>query len=79
MHACGVPDIIAKMYGDDDDEAIVKQPVYLGGPFISDDVLFRRLDDRLACIKFALLGGVGVPVVPCGHGHKHIECMHINT
>jgi len=27
------------MYGDDDDnEAIVNQPVYLGGPFVSDDV-----------------------------------------
>lgn len=47
MHACGAADIIAAMYGSDDDEAIVNQPVYLGGPFVSDDVLFRRLDDRL--------------------------------
>ena len=47
MHACGAADIIAEMYGDDDDDAIVNQPVYLGGPFVSDDVLFRRLDDRL--------------------------------
>ena len=39
--------MIAAMYGPDDDEAIVNQPVYLGGPFVSDDVLFRRLDDRL--------------------------------
>jgi hypothetical protein len=48
MHACGASDIIAEMYGDDDDdEAIVNQPVYLGGPFVSDEVLLRRLDDRL--------------------------------
>ena len=48
MNACGVADIIAKMYGDnDDDEAIITLPVYMGGPFVSDDVLFRRLDDRL--------------------------------
>ena len=49
MNACGAADIIAEMYGDDDDddEAIVTQPVYMGGPFVSDDVLFRRLDDRL--------------------------------
>jgi hypothetical protein len=50
MHACGAADIIAEMYGDDledDDEAIVSLPVYLGGPFVSDDALFRRLDDRL--------------------------------
>jgi len=48
IHACGAADIIAEMYGDeDDDEAIASQPVYLGGPFVSDDALFRRLDDRL--------------------------------
>jgi hypothetical protein len=48
MNACGAADIIAEMYGDDDDdEAIVNQLVYLGGPFVSDDILFRRLDDRL--------------------------------
>ena len=47
MHACGAADIIAEMYGDDDDDAIVNQPVYLGGPFVSDDVLFHRLDDQL--------------------------------
>ena len=46
MNACGAADIIAKMYGDDDDdEAIIT--VYMGGPFVSDDVLFRRLNDRL--------------------------------
>ena len=50
MNACGATDIIAEMYGDDDDdddEAIVTQPVYMGGPFVSDDVLFRRVNDRL--------------------------------
>jgi len=48
MHACGAADIIAEMYGDEDDDgAIVSPPVYLGGPFVSDDALFRRLDDRL--------------------------------
>jgi hypothetical protein len=48
MHACGASDIIAEMYGDDDDsEAIVNQPVYLGGPFVSDEVLLRRLNDQL--------------------------------
>jgi hypothetical protein len=48
MNACGAADIIAEMYGDDDDdEAIVTQPVYMGGPFVSDDVLLRRLNDRL--------------------------------
>ena len=35
------------MYGDGEgdnieDEAIINQPVYLGGPFVSDDVFFRR-------------------------------------
>jgi hypothetical protein len=51
MNACGAADMIAKMYGedddDDDDEAIITQPIYMGGPFVSDDVLFRRPDDRL--------------------------------
>jgi len=49
LHACGAADIIAEMYGDDDDdEAIVSQPAYFGGAFVSDDVLFRRLEDRLS-------------------------------
>jgi len=48
MHACGAADIIAGMdWDDDDDEAIVNQPVYFGGPFVPDDTLFRRLEDRL--------------------------------
>jgi hypothetical protein len=48
MHACGAADIIAEMdWDNDDDEAIVNQPVYFGGPFVPDDTLFRRLEDRL--------------------------------
>jgi hypothetical protein len=48
MHTCGATDIISEMYGDDDDDdAIVNQPVYMGGPFVSDDILFRKLDDLL--------------------------------
>jgi hypothetical protein len=48
MHACGASGLIDELYGDDDDdEAIVTQPVYLGGPFVSDDILLRRLHDRL--------------------------------
>jgi len=48
MHACGAADIIADMdWDNDDDEAIVNQPVYFGGPFVPDDTLFRRLEDRL--------------------------------
>ncbi|KIM36522.1 hypothetical protein M413DRAFT_288172 [Hebeloma cylindrosporum] len=48
MNACGAADIIAEMDWDhDDDEAIINQPVYLGGPFVPDDTLFRRLEDRL--------------------------------
>jgi hypothetical protein len=48
MHACGASDLIAELYGDDDDdEEIVNQPVYLGGLFVSDDILFHRLHDRL--------------------------------
>lgn len=40
--------MIAEMdWDDDDDEEIVSQPVYLGGPFVSDDILLRRLEDRL--------------------------------
>ena len=48
LNACGAADIISEMYGDDDDdEVITTQPVYMGGPIVSDDVLFRRLNDRL--------------------------------
>ena len=48
MYASGASGLIDELYGDgDDDEAIVNQPVYLGGSFVSDDTLFRRLYDRL--------------------------------
>jgi hypothetical protein len=48
MYSCGASSLIDELYGDDDDdEAIVTQPVYLGGPFVSDDILLRRLHDRL--------------------------------
>ena len=43
----GAAGIIVQMYGDDE-KAIIAQPVYyMGGPSVSDDDLFRRLDDRL--------------------------------
>ena len=48
LHACGAADIIAKTYGDNDDETIVTQPIYFGGPFVSDDILCRRIDDILS-------------------------------
>ena len=48
MNACGAADMIAQMYAGDDETAIITEPVYMGGPFVSDDVLFRRLDDRLS-------------------------------
>ncbi len=47
MYACGASGLIDELYDDDDDEVIVMQPVYLGGPFVSDDILLRRLHDRL--------------------------------
>ncbi|KAJ3560367.1 hypothetical protein NP233_g10882 [Leucocoprinus birnbaumii] len=48
VHACGVADIIAEMDWDSDgDEAILNLPVYLGGPFVPDDTLFHRLENRL--------------------------------
>ena len=38
MNACGAADIIAKMYRDsDDNETIINQPLYMGGPFVSDN------------------------------------------
>lgn len=48
MYASGASGLIDELYGDDDDnEAIINQPVYLSGPFVSDDTLFRRLYDHL--------------------------------
>jgi hypothetical protein len=48
LHACGAADIIAEIYGNDDDDDLAVQPVYFSGPYVSDEVLCRRLDDRLA-------------------------------
>jgi hypothetical protein len=48
FHACGAADIIAEIYVNDDDDDLAVQPIYLGGPYVSDKVLTRRLDDRLA-------------------------------
>jgi len=49
VHACGPSEIMDQLYGndDDDDEAIMTLPVYLSGPCVSDDALFRRIDNRL--------------------------------
>jgi hypothetical protein len=48
LHACGAADIIAEMHGNDDDDDFIVQPIYFGGPCLSDEVLSRRLDDRIA-------------------------------
>jgi hypothetical protein len=47
MHACGTSEIMDQLHGndDDDDEAIMTLPVYLGGPCVSDDVLFHKIDN----------------------------------
>ena len=47
LHACGAADVIDDVYNDDDDEALTTQPVYFGGPFVSEDLVLRRLEDRL--------------------------------
>ena len=47
LHACGAADVIAEIYDNDVDDFFM-QPSYFGGPFVSDEVLCRRLDDRLA-------------------------------
>lgn len=46
LHACGAADIIAKYL--DDEEEFAGQPSYFGGPFVSDELLCRRLEDRLS-------------------------------
>jgi hypothetical protein len=50
LHACGAAAIIAEIYGNgnDDDDDLAGQPIYFGGPYVSDEFLCRRLDDRLA-------------------------------
>ena len=47
LHACGAANMIAAMYGPNNDEAIINQSVYLHGPFVYDDVLFHGLNDHL--------------------------------
>ena len=44
MHPCGASEIMDQLYAndDDDDEAIMTTPVYLG----VDNALFRRIDNR---------------------------------
>src|SRR5882762_8052362 len=62
MHACGASDLIAEIYGDDDgDEAIIDQPIYMGGPLVSDDILFRRLNDRLVSLHYSRSIGLEGP------------------
>ena len=54
LHACGAADVIDDaykddddVYKDDDDEALATQPVHFGGPFVSEDLVLRRPEDRL--------------------------------
>jgi hypothetical protein len=50
-YACGASEMVDKMcaeHDDDEDEAIESFPVYLGRPYVADDALFRRLDNRLS-------------------------------
>jgi len=46
LHASGAAEIIAKYLEDDED--LCALPSYFGGPFVSDELLYRRLDDRLS-------------------------------
>jgi len=47
LHASGAADIIAEVYSDDNGEDFIGQPIYFGGPIISDEVLYQRLEDGL--------------------------------
>ena len=51
LYACGVVDVIDNVYKDDDDEALTTQPVYFGGPLVSENLVLRRLEDRLPCSR----------------------------
>lgn len=58
LHASGASGLFAELYGDDDDdEAIVNQPVYLDGPLVSDDTYFASRVDRWTR-KLILVEGV---------------------
>lgn len=48
LHACSTANLIAEMYSDSYDDAFVTQPSYFGGPFVPDELLYRRMDDRLS-------------------------------
>jgi hypothetical protein len=50
MHASGAAEIFDQLYHDDDEEVIMTLPVYLGGPCVSDDILFHRLHDKLCTV-----------------------------
>lgn len=41
--ACGISEIFDQFLSDDDDDRF-QVPVYFGGPFVSDDVLMRKLE-----------------------------------
>ena len=43
-HACGASETFDQFVGEEDDDAFQYVPVYFGGPFVSDDVLMRRLE-----------------------------------
>ena len=47
LRASGAAAIIDK-YLKDDEDIFQAQPSYFGGPFVSDELLSRRLDDRLS-------------------------------
>jgi hypothetical protein len=52
LHVCGAADIIVEIYRDNDD---ITQPGYFDGSFVSDDVLYRRLNDRLISHVYILV------------------------
>jgi hypothetical protein len=48
FNASGAANIIARIYGNDDDEEVVtSQPVYFGGLYVPDGILYHRIEDRL--------------------------------
>ena len=46
-YACGASEIFDQFLWDEDDDGF-QVPVYFGGPFVSDDVLMRKLE-TLVC------------------------------
>ena len=42
-YACGASEIFDQFLDDEDDDRF-QVPVYFGGPFVSDDVLIRKLE-----------------------------------